>query len=475
MKKQVAFTGIILGVTIVMGIMLAGMLRWKLEWEPESNTETNIFLANAERGFYNMRGVMISDVSPVEDWVYESIRTEQTDETIELLQIHIGNYSDGEISAAGLEQIRRTFEAYAEREHQVSLIVRFLYDWEGNGAGSDPSSINIVLRHMEQLGQIVSEYEDQIYIIQGVLVGSWAEMHSSRYLTEDSYRTLISKMNEAMPDPVFLAVRTPAYWRMVAGRKEPLKEGEAWNMTELISRLSLFNDGILGNELDCGTYGDVPEDKSESLQDRWIRTDELKFQDTLNLYVPNGGEAVLDNRLNDLENADQAFQMMHISYLNKAHDTEVIDKWKHTKFSDIGSVYDGLTGYDYIERHLGYRFVIREAEVTRSGWKWEKENITVQIENVGYAPRYTPCLTEVIIKNTTDGEIQTLTADTDARQWQPGKVTSFTVPLDIEEAGEYEVWLKVAGEKDKKAILFASENPTAQDGSVLLGTIRKGK
>lgn len=152
MRKRVVCTGIISGVVIVMGILLTGMFRWKLEWEPENNVETNKFLANNERGFYNMRGVMISDVRPVEEWVYESIRTEQSDETIELLQIHIGSYSGGDISAIGLEQIRRTFEAYAKREHQVSLIVRFLYDWEGNGAQSDPSSINIVLRHMEQLG-----------------------------------------------------------------------------------------------------------------------------------------------------------------------------------------------------------------------------------------------------------------------------------------------------------------------------------
>ena len=180
MKKRAVCTGIISGVVIVMGIVLAGMLRWKLEWEPESNTETNIFLANAERGFYNMRGVMISDAQPVEEWVYESIRAEQPDETIELLQIHIGHYGSTEISAAGLEQIRKTFDAYAERKHQVRLIVRFLYDWDGNGAGSDPSSINIVLRHMEQLGEIVSEYEDQIYIVQGVLVGSWAEIGGAR-------------------------------------------------------------------------------------------------------------------------------------------------------------------------------------------------------------------------------------------------------------------------------------------------------
>ena len=154
-----------------------------------------------------------------------------------------------------MDQIRRIFRAYAEKEKPVSLIVRFLYDWDGNGAQSDPASISIVLRHMEQTGEILGVFQDQVRIVQGVFVGSWAEMHSSRYLTEKSYLTLIDKMHEAMPENVFLAVRTPAYWRMAAGRKEPVQESEAWKMQEMISRLSLFNDGMLGNALDCGTYG----------------------------------------------------------------------------------------------------------------------------------------------------------------------------------------------------------------------------
>ena len=42
-----------------------------------------------------------------------------------------------------------------------------------------------------------SEYEDQIYIVQGVLVGCWAEMHSSRYLTRENYLKLVWKMDNA--------------------------------------------------------------------------------------------------------------------------------------------------------------------------------------------------------------------------------------------------------------------------------------
>ncbi|HJA67040.1 MAG TPA: DUF4832 domain-containing protein [Candidatus Mediterraneibacter cottocaccae] len=475
MKRRAWLILLAAGVLIITGAAFFMGMRWKIDWEAANFVESDKFLANRERGFYNMRGIRISDDSPVSGEILEEIMREQPEETLELLQIHIGTYRDREISSSGVDQIRRIFRAYAEKEKPVSLIVRFLYDWDGNGAQSDPASISIVLRHMEQTGEILGDFQDQIYIVQGVFVGSWAEMHSSRYLTEKSYLTLIDKMHETMPENVFLAVRTPAYWRMAAGRKEPLQESEAWKMQEMISRLSLFNDGMLGNALDCGTYGEIRKADSESLSDSWVRSEELDFQKELNLYVPNGGEVVLDNALNDLENADEALRTMHVSYLNRAHDMQVLEKWKNTQYRDSGSVYDGMSGYDYIERHLGYRFVIRDVSAKISGWKWEKPSLTVNVENVGYAPRYTACRTEIIFRSRESGEERTVTADTDARTWKPGEQTSFTVELPELPAGAYDVYMKVTGEKDRTAVLFANEKITAEDGGCFLGTIKKGE
>lgn len=474
MRKKAVFAGFFMGVLIIMGTVVSGMLRWKLEWMPEKYMETNKFLANSERGFYNMRGIKISDRYPADESTLESFKGENTSESIELLQIHIGEYQDREISRSGLEQIRKILSIYAEKSNPVRLIVRPLYDWEGKGAESDPSSIELVMKHMEQIGAILGEYEDQVYIVQGVFVGSWAEMHSSRYLTQENYLKLIRKMQETMPESVYLAVRTPAYWRMAAGRKEPLVEAEAWDYTELTSRLSLFNDGILGSSLDYGTYGVIPMEQSASLQDEWTREDELYFQNKLNQYVPNGGEVVLDNKLNDLANADKTFQLMHISYLNRAHDPGVINKWENTLYQDKESVYDGMSGYDYIERHLGYRFVIRDVSVLEKGWKWQEGHISVEIENVGYAPRYTSCDVDIIIKNIGNGEIRVFPVDTDVRKWRPNEKNTVTVDVENIEDGEYEVWIRVT-DKNQEPVLFANENRTAEDGSCLLGTIKKGE
>ena len=70
--------------------------------------------------------------------------------------------------------------------------------------------------------------------------------------------------------------------------------------------------------------------------------------------------------------------------------------------------------------------------------------------------------------------IHILTVDTDVREWRPGEMIAFTVRADLQDGKEYEVWLKVTGEKDQEPVLFASENPVAEDVSYCLGRIRKG-
>ena len=215
----------------------------KAEWNPF--VESAQYLANAERGFYNIVGVLVSDETELDDAALAAFAQEREGVTLELLQIHIGAYAGRPVSEVGLAQIRRVLEAY--RDRQVQLIVRVLYDWDGKGMESDPSSQEIVLTHMEQLGGLFEEFCGQIYLIQGVFVGSWGEMHGSRYLTQDSYPALIRKMHEAMPASAFLAVRTPAYWRAATGTDDPL---EALAQADgLARRLSLYNDGMLGHRL----------------------------------------------------------------------------------------------------------------------------------------------------------------------------------------------------------------------------------
>lgn len=468
LKRKAALAGILAGL-LLLGALGVKKLRWHInaEWNPFE--ESAAFLANEERGFYVMSGMVVSEEAARQ----RGLPQQQGEETLELIQIHLGEYRDGPVGPKGLEQIRNALDS--RRETGRRLILRFLYDWEGKGMESDPSSLSVVLTHMEQMGELLEDYKDLVYIVQGVFVGSWAEMHSSRYLTPDQYQTLIQTMDRVMPREIFLGVRTPAYWRMGVGRQDPVTWEEARGRETLASRLSLFNDGMLGNSLDCGTYGDVKREESLRLTDKWTREDELAFQEELNLYLPNGGEAVLDNPLNDFEEARAILERTHVSYLNRDHDLSVLDKWKAVQVENPASVYDGLTGYDYMERHLGYRFVIRQAGITSGGWCWTKPELTLQVENVGFAGRYTPCQVSVILRPLEGGETLEIPLDTDLRDWLPGTVSLIRVPLDLEAGKEYEVSLLAKGEISGKPVLFANEEIVRADGSCLLGKVRMMK
>lgn len=112
------------------------------------------------------------------------------------------------------------------------------------------------------------------------------------------------------------------------------------------------------------------------------RADELTFQDKLCQYVPNGGEVITPNSRNDLDAAIQTLQTMHVSYLNKDYDPDVINKkWKTSLYSGSDLLYHGMTGYNYISCHLGYRYVL-----TASAFSPGQVSITV--ENKGFSSCY---------------------------------------------------------------------------------------
>ena len=464
MRRAAKGALLFLAVLIVCGgiLVFLGKTAERVDWQAAAQRESSAALDNADCGFYHLRGYWIDGSQDVEV---------EPQGRLELVQINLGGFLNGPVSEAGLAQIDAILAAYEAQG--TRLILRFLYDWDGKGMERDPASLQVVLGHMEQMRPLLAAHESAVYIVQGVFVGSWAEMHSSRYLSEENVRTLLAQMERTVPPGAFLAVRTPSYWRLAAGRREPLTEEEAFARETLASRLSLFNDGILGNWLDCGTYGETPRADSASLSDRWPREEELAFQQALNLYVPNGGEVVLDNPLNDFPQAVEALRCMHVSYLNAEHDLNVLHKWEQAVYEGGEDVYRGMDGLSYIDRHLGYRFVVRGAQVKTEGWLRKTAALTVEVENVGFAPRYTPGRVEIVFRPEEGGEPIVTEAETDVRDWKPGETVRISVEIP-EEIGRYEVLLRAAGGQNGEPILFANEGTHADD-AVSLGVLTKEK
>ena len=119
--------------------------------------------------------------------------------------------------------------------------------------------------------------------------------------------------------------------------------------------------------------------------------------------MPNGGEAVSDTVYNDIENAMNTLQTMHVSYLNRRYDEKVLKKWKNQPYEDT-------TGYDYIGAHLGYRYEISQTAFSYKMFG-QTAQLTLSIKNTGFAPSYYDFTTELRLCDMDGNIIQTQNLD----------------------------------------------------------------
>lgn len=415
--------------------------------------ESSRELRNPERGFYQIYGCMITDEKQnytrlVEEW-YEKDK----DTSLALIEINLQHYRDSEISESGMDNIEALFQALDDFDKQV--IVRFLYDWEGENEKYEPESIDLILNHMEQLENVLRKFSAKIFVIQGLFVGNWGEMNGTEYNSGRDLKRLAEQLETVTDAATYLAVRTPSQWRKII---EPQgKTKIALKNDPRVKKLGLFNDGMLGSESDYGTY------EYKFMNDKTVstRAEELVFQEALCSFVPNGGEVIRNNLYNDFNNAVKDLATMHVTYLNEKYDQEVFDKWKKTKVLE-DSCYNGMDGYTYIERHLGYRLLIEKAGLHHNFLRHRLE-VEVSLKNVGFAPLYVEPEAELIfydkekeekIVYRMNGNLRSLTGGNEKEQIQ-------TLEMEIDLCrlpdAEYDVYFSLIYPKTGQYIVLANE------------------
>lgn len=273
-------------------------------------------------------------------------------DTLAFVLIDIGYFRDRDLDQEVLERISRILAFFAERSYDC--IVRVVYDHEGKALLREPLHFSQVKSHLEQLGDIMKRFSDSIFVFQGMLVGNWGEMHSSRFLDEDNLRQMTEILRRNKEEQTYLAVRRPVYWRML--HEEP--KGKHLIDAE---DMGIFDDGILASESHLGTFG-TESRKSAGWNSPWSREDELAFETEIGRCAPNGGEAVYGQvYLQELtpEKALECLREMRITYLNRVHDARMLDVWKEWRYPGAG-MWEGKSVYDYVSAHLGYRFLVRD-------------------------------------------------------------------------------------------------------------------
>ena len=181
-------------------------VKQKWEWVPEELPESTEELENPARGWLEIYTFQAENgIDPLElRW---SLRM---GETLALVLINIGDYRDCALDDTALENIRSMLSFFMQ--HKKDVILRPTYDTEGKGREREPDKFDTVLTHIRQIGELLQQTEHSVCIFQGLLIGSWGEMHDSRYLSEQHLRKLYDTLEPYLGCEIYLAVRTPAIW-----------------------------------------------------------------------------------------------------------------------------------------------------------------------------------------------------------------------------------------------------------------------
>lgn len=458
---------------------LSGRSNSLITFEKLFGKESTDYDGNPSKGWYGLYPFVISEEPDFDNLVWSLA----DGDVIALVRIDIGRrqpgvgtgspFTDAELDRA--DRILTWFE-----KHSREVILRIAYDTEGKGMEHEPSLIKNVAGHMRQLGPVIAAHADNIIVHQGIFVGSWGEMHDSKFLSENAVCELYETLVSACGNKVRIAVRTPMQHRFIMkyltrymGTGNADTDTDNVYMDTDILRPALYNDAILSSEDDMCTYAGG-------------RAAWADYQDEVCTYAVCGGEAIHDNPLNDYDNAVKELANMHITYLNRQYDMAVLDKWRSNN------------GYDYIGRHLGYRFVVTDTAVDRDA---EEETgsktqtgvgsiyINVRIANRGFACVYDRVRLLAEFRGKDGGCISRAEVMSDMSRIKPGDECTAVIRLpqecsympEVHERAMHQMdndsfnsealatlWLRLERVKDAKVLGFANEGAGA---ALLVGAV----
>lgn len=443
--------------------------RWyfTLNYEPELSPATDRALNNPYQGWYQIFGYGLSDETPPDRTSIEKTAAAYPYELV-LLEINLKNYRTRAISEAGLSQLEDILSLW--QSHGKQMILRFLYDWNGTAKETEPEDISVILNHMDQTAAVFNEYKDCVYLLQGIYAGDYGEMHGSDYLSVEAMCQLAEHLATVTDPSIFLSVRTPAHWRTITGSRDGLTKENAFSGT-LSARLGLFNDGMLGSESDAGTYGETSLSLSGSLTDKGTREEELAFQNKLCQYVPNGGEVIRDNPCNDFTAAIKDLFFMHVSYLDCDYDTAVLDKWRASVYesSTVGDCFARANGYDYIEKHLGYRYDLLESGCRFDTFRDKTATFHLSIKNSGFSVGYRAFVPSISVVTEDGTLVDTYTFSSDTRAWLPEETVTLSAPLPLRTygTGSYLLYFQLYDPVLKRSIKLSNSLPESAYGCLI--------
>lgn len=388
-------------------------------------TEATTPLVNPERGFYGGAVDIFKASNPVTVSRAKAIRAEGM--SLMYIGFYLNSFMKGDISKAYLDMIQQSMDAL--REAGIKCVLRFAYQNSESNKPWDPS-VDIVLRHVEQLKPILQKNEDVIFVLQAGFVGVWGEWYyTTNFIFEPESDSdyeprlrLANALLDALPTSRQIALRTPQFkMRMYnLSLKDTLTAAMAHDGSA-ISRLCGHNDCFGASADDYGTFDNEDNDR--------------EFWKADTRYMIMGGETCGLSQYCTCQASLQDMEDYHWTYLNSGYNGSVLNRW-----TSSGCM-------DEITDRLGYRLVLKDATCTGVFEAGKAVHIKINLENCGFAAPMNPRNAEIIFV-AEGGETERFPLDADPRCWQPG---FHTIEGDIKLLA------------DKGSIYLALEDPLLGD------------
>lgn len=411
------------------------------------------------------------------------------------------------------------------RDGNGVTLIRFNYDGEGfawvdsdhpddgyidQSVGDIEPDKNILLTQISQLKPLLAEYEDIILGVDGGMFGPWGEMHSTTYGTNpEAYVWLLNGWLDAVPKSRSIIVQAGAF---LSWYNDTYKKNYTFDNIDKIpapkrgtpeSRFGFFNDSYGYGEDEDDNY---PNDWGSLSEGAGWPGEQLGNDDSFdrgkvmtwirkqnNLY---GGEAQGGETLwNTYPFVAWEASYAQTVYLNADYEAEVHERWSdfkynkenvlvqitngykapyNIKYAIFDPVYNGKTGGEYWRDRLGFRLVLREANV--SNWVDNNGILTFEgkIQNVGFGNIVNKKNVSIILKSKDNSNTYMTLTELDARDWKPNLDSradnksaynnlNFSIPMsEFGEVnpGEYDIYMKINDPKEidpvKRSIQLAN-------------------
>lgn len=363
----------------------------------ETYKEISGAVLNPERGYYYPVD-FTSGSSALKASAVKAQRLEGR--TLFYLGFYLTDFMKGDISKTYLDKIQSSLDAI--REGGAKCILRFAYKSSESNKPWDPS-VDIVLRHVEQLKPILQKNEDVIFVLQAGFVGVWGEWYYTQNFimnpsSDADYlprRQLTDALLDALPASRQIQLRTPQFKMRMFGLtvKDTLTAKTAHNGTP-VSRLAGHNDCFGAAADDWGTFDNESRDR-----DFWKA-------DTR--YTIMGGETCNVSDYCTCQASLKDMEDYHWTFLNSGYHGDVISRWKTQGCGDE------------INLRLGYRLVLKESYRNENPVAGEEFSIALKIENKGFAAPQNP-RNAILVFVAEDGTKSEFRMGVDPRTWHPGE------------------------------------------------------